>query len=95
MRPFLFPKKDNNSHYETDFGVSSAEGAGNTKIDFLKARHWRAFKKSICIMRIAAKKRSASMRSSFLPVPIRILIVPPTAISIASITKIAIAIITT
>jgi len=42
-----------NSHYETDFGVSSAEGAGNTKIGFLKARHWRAFKKPIFIMRIA------------------------------------------
>ncbi|GBO56825.1 hypothetical protein APA_5160 [Pseudanabaena sp. lw0831] len=25
-----------NSHYETDFGVSSAKGAGNTKIGFLK-----------------------------------------------------------
>ena len=35
------------SHYETDFGVSSAEGSGNTKIGFLKARHWRAFKKPI------------------------------------------------
>ena len=43
-----------NSYYETDFGVSSAEGAGNTKIDFLKARQRRAFKKSICIMRTAA-----------------------------------------
>jgi hypothetical protein len=42
-----------NSHYETDFGVSSAEGAGNTKIGFLKARRWRAFKKPIFIMRIA------------------------------------------
>ncbi|MFM7599746.1 MAG: hypothetical protein ACKO7R_00870, partial [Pseudanabaena sp.] len=37
-----------------DFGVSSAFGAENTKIDFLKARRWRAFKKSICIMSIAA-----------------------------------------
>ncbi len=35
------------SHYETDFGVSSAEGAGNTKIGFLKARQRRAFKKPI------------------------------------------------
>jgi len=42
-----------NSHYDTDFGVSSAEGAGNTKIGFLKARHRRAFKKPIFIMRIA------------------------------------------
>jgi len=42
-----------NSHYETDFGVSSAFGAGNTKIGFLKARHRRAFKKPIFIMRIA------------------------------------------
>jgi len=43
-----------NSHYETDFGVSSTEGAGNTKIGFLKARQRRAFKKPIFIMRIAA-----------------------------------------
>jgi len=42
-----------NSHYQTDFGVSSAEGAGNTKIGFLKARQRRAFKKPIFIMRIA------------------------------------------
>jgi|GEM_PF-1645048 len=42
-----------NSHYETDFGVSSAAGAGNTKIGFLKARQRRAFKKPILIMRIA------------------------------------------
>jgi hypothetical protein len=42
-----------NSHYETDFGVSSAYGAGNTKIGFLKARLRRAFKKPIFIMRIA------------------------------------------
>jgi hypothetical protein len=35
------------SHYETDFGVSSAFGARNTKIGFLKARHRRAFKKPI------------------------------------------------
>ena len=40
-----------NSHYEIDFGVSSA--FGNTKIDFLKAHLRRAFKKSIFIMRIA------------------------------------------
>ncbi len=39
-----------NSHYETDFGVSSAEGAGNTKIGFLKARQRRAFKKPIFII---------------------------------------------
>jgi hypothetical protein len=42
-----------NSHYETDFGVSSAFGAGNTKIGFLKARQRRAFKKPIFIIRIA------------------------------------------
>jgi len=41
------------SHYETNFGVSSAFGAGNTKIVFLKARRWRAFKKTIFIMRTA------------------------------------------
>jgi hypothetical protein len=48
--------KISNSRYETDFGVSSAEGAGNTKIGFLKARRRRAFKKPIFIMRIARKK---------------------------------------
>ncbi|MEA5485350.1 MULTISPECIES: hypothetical protein [Pseudanabaena] len=42
-----------NFHYETDFGVFSAFGAENTKIGFLKARRWRAFKKPIFIMRIA------------------------------------------
>ncbi|WP_141211660.1 hypothetical protein [Pseudanabaena sp. SR411] len=44
---------DSNSHYETDFGVFSAEGAENTKIGFLKARQRRAFKKPIFIMRTA------------------------------------------
>jgi hypothetical protein len=43
-----------NSHYETDFGVSNAEGIGYTKIGFLKARLRRAFKKPIFIMRNAA-----------------------------------------
>jgi hypothetical protein len=43
-----------NSHYETDFGVSSAFGAGNTKIGFLKVRQRGTFKKPIFIMRIAA-----------------------------------------
>jgi len=42
-----------NSHYETYFVVSSAFGAGNNKIGFLKARQRRAFKKPILIMRIA------------------------------------------
>jgi hypothetical protein len=42
-----------NSHYETDFGVSSTFGAGNTKIGFLKACRRQAFKKPIFIMRIA------------------------------------------
>jgi hypothetical protein len=41
-----------NSHYETDFGVSSAKGAGNTKIGFLKVRRRRTFKKPIFIMRV-------------------------------------------
>jgi len=45
--------KISNSHYETYFVVSSAEGAGNNKIGFLKARQRRAFKKPILIMRIA------------------------------------------
>jgi hypothetical protein len=49
--PFSFCS---NSRYETDFGVSSAFGAGNTKIGFLKVRRWRTFKKPIFIMRIAA-----------------------------------------
>ncbi|WP_201324637.1 hypothetical protein [Pseudanabaena sp. lw0831] len=48
--------KISNSHYETDFGISSAKGAGNTKIGFLKARRRRAFKKPIFIMRIAGLK---------------------------------------
>ncbi|MFM7600589.1 MAG: hypothetical protein ACKO7R_05225, partial [Pseudanabaena sp.] len=52
-------KNNLNSHYETDFYVSSAEGAGNIKIDFLKARRWRAFKKSIFIMRITAKTNNS------------------------------------
>jgi hypothetical protein len=42
-----------NSYYETDFVVSSAKGAENNKIGFLKARLRRAFKKPIFIMRIA------------------------------------------
>jgi hypothetical protein len=45
--------KINNSRYETDFSVFSAKGAENTKIGFLKARRWQAFKKPIFIMRIA------------------------------------------
>jgi hypothetical protein len=45
-----------NSHYETDFVVSSAKGDGNNKISFLKARLRLAFKKLIFIMRIAAVK---------------------------------------
>jgi hypothetical protein len=32
---------------QTDLGVSSAKGAGNTQIGFLKARLRRAFKKPI------------------------------------------------
>ena len=32
---------------ETDFGVFSVKGAENPKIDFLKARLRRAFKKSV------------------------------------------------
>jgi len=39
--------------YETDFGVSIAEGDGNTKIGFLKAHQRRDFKKLIFIKRIA------------------------------------------
>ncbi|MFN5400254.1 MAG: hypothetical protein ACK5C4_21950 [Pseudanabaena sp.] len=35
------------THYETDFGVSSAFGAGNTKIGFLIARRGRAVTKPI------------------------------------------------
>jgi hypothetical protein len=32
------------SHYETDFGVSSAYGAGNTKISFLKPHRKLTYK---------------------------------------------------
>jgi len=39
-------------NYETDFGVSSAKGTGNTKISFLKACRWQAFRKLIFTMRI-------------------------------------------
>jgi hypothetical protein len=49
MRDRFFIKSLN----ETDFSISSAEGAGNTKIGFLKALQRRAFKKPIFIMRIA------------------------------------------
>jgi hypothetical protein len=42
-----------NSLDENNFGVSSTFGAGNTKIVFLKASLWLAFKKTIFIMRIA------------------------------------------
>jgi hypothetical protein len=45
------------SHYETDFVVSSAYGAGNNKIGFLRARLRRAFKKPIFIMRITDAMR--------------------------------------
>jgi hypothetical protein len=41
-----------NSHYETDFGDSIAKGDGITKIGFLKARRWRAFKNPICIISV-------------------------------------------
>jgi hypothetical protein len=34
-----------NFHYENNFGISSAKGAGNTKIVFLKAHIRCAFKK--------------------------------------------------
>jgi hypothetical protein len=42
-----------NSDYESDFSVSSAKGAGNTKISFLKAHLRWTFKKLIFIRRIA------------------------------------------
>jgi hypothetical protein len=42
--------------FETDFNVSSAFGAGNIKIGFLKAHLRWAFKKPILIMRIASPK---------------------------------------
>jgi hypothetical protein len=45
--------ESSNSHYETDFGVSSPFGAGNTRIGFFKAYLRCAFKKTIFIMRIA------------------------------------------
>jgi hypothetical protein len=49
----FFAIKSSNSHYETDFSVSSTEGPGNTKIGFWKACQWRAFQKPIFIKRIA------------------------------------------
>ncbi|OYQ66767.1 hypothetical protein B9G53_03310 [Pseudanabaena sp. SR411] len=52
----VFEQTSSNSHYETDFGVSSVLGAGNTKIGFLKARQRRAFKKPIFINRIAGRQ---------------------------------------
>jgi hypothetical protein len=52
-KALLRANKLSNSHYETNFGVSSACGAGNPKIGFLKASHRMAFKKPILIMRIA------------------------------------------
>jgi hypothetical protein len=51
--PTIITKCSRNSHYETDFGISSAKGAGNTKISFLKACRRQAFKKLISIIRIA------------------------------------------
>jgi hypothetical protein len=52
----LTAAQSSNSHYETNFGVSSACDAVNTNIGFLKARRRRAFKKPIFIMRIAELK---------------------------------------
>jgi hypothetical protein len=45
--------ESSNSHYETDFGVSSPFGAGNTRIGFLKPTFAVLSKKTIFIMRIA------------------------------------------
>jgi hypothetical protein len=45
--------KYSNSHYEDYFGISSAEGTGNTKMVFWKVRQRRTFQKTIFIMRIA------------------------------------------
>jgi hypothetical protein len=42
--------ESSNSHHETDFGVSSPFGAGNTKIGFFKAYLRCAFKKTIFII---------------------------------------------
>jgi len=46
-------KSSSNSHYETDFGVSSVFGSKNPKISFLKAHLRQTFKKPIFILRIA------------------------------------------
>ena len=54
-KPFRAFKKTSDSYYETNFGVSRAFGARNTKIGCLKARQRRAFKQPIFIMRTAAK----------------------------------------
>ncbi|MFN6385558.1 MAG: hypothetical protein ACK400_15925, partial [Pseudanabaena sp.] len=61
------------SQYETDFGISSAEGAGNAKIGFLKASQRRAFKKPIFIMIIVKKLVWAqSAQIDFLTIIIRL-----------------------
>jgi hypothetical protein len=57
-------QKWSNSDYETDFGVSSACDAGNTKIGFLKVRLRRTFKKPIFIMRIVSKNGNVAKRRS-------------------------------
>jgi hypothetical protein len=59
-------KFSRNSHYETDFGVSSAEGAGNTKVSFLKARLRWAFKKLTFIMRIAGNSEASIFAFDFI-----------------------------
>ncbi|MBD2316008.1 hypothetical protein [Phormidium tenue] len=58
------PYGSSNSPYETDFGVSTAFGGGNTKIGFLKARQRRTFKKPIFIIRIAATGAFLSQKNS-------------------------------
>jgi hypothetical protein len=37
-----------NSHYENDVGISSAEGAGNTKIVFFESLPTAGFQKNDC-----------------------------------------------
>jgi hypothetical protein len=60
-----FSSNSSNSRCETDFGVSSAYGAGNTKIGFLKASRRLAFKKLIFIMRIANQTPIFLLKISF------------------------------
>jgi hypothetical protein len=57
-------KAPSNSHCETCFGISSAEGARNTKIGFLKASLRLAFKKPILITDVTWNTDDESLAAS-------------------------------